>query len=321
MKKLLLSLVSIFFLNACQMEIEVEIPQKPPQLVVVSTMVPYKPNGKYLGVEVFTSRHLFDETENLPVENASVFAFRNGQSFGQLSYLTNNNYNFYPFGYAPLEGPLPGETYRIEVSVPGFNPVWAETTIPQPVEIIQWNLDRIGFFDENGLIYSRVSLLFNDPPGQKNFYEIVVTDVSCQYDANCYSKVVTFEPFITSEPHYPSPVMVHLPKPNRLLFTNQTFQGEQCNINFYYFPGQEVSPGSHITLTGGFIAIQLRHVTEEYYKHFSTMLQARNQRLEDPFHGMGEPINIYSNITNGLGVFAGFNNSVVEVQLNDLEVF
>jgi hypothetical protein len=314
---LIIFLSSAFF--ACEMDVEVDIPEKPPRLVVTSTLVPWSANSWFLGVEVFSSRHIFDESANLPIDNATVRVYRDGDFFGQLSYLSNDNYSFFPFGFPALQGPLPGETYRVEVSAPGFEPVWAETTIPQPVAITHWNLDRIGLFDEDGKVYSRVSLTFNDPPNQTNYYEIVVTPVDCQYRAACYSNLISFESVITGEPSYPSPVMIDSNGARRLLFKDDTFEGKEFTVNFYYFPGQE-HHGSSLVLTGGFYAIQLRHVTEEYYKHFSTLQQARNQRYENILYGMGEPINIFSNITNGFGVFAGFNSSVIELHLNDLAV-
>jgi len=84
--KILLVLIfcsALFF--GCEMDVEVAIPEQPPKLVVISTLVPWSSNPKFLGVEVYSSKHIFNEAENKPVDNATVRIYRNGDFFRQLS--------------------------------------------------------------------------------------------------------------------------------------------------------------------------------------------------------------------------------------------
>jgi hypothetical protein len=59
----------------------------------------------------------------------------------------------------------------------------------------------------------------------------------------------------------------------------------------------------------GVFRFYLMNVSEEYYLYMRSL---ENITYGDPF---SEPSLVYSNITNGLGCFAGFNGSVVEVEI------
>ncbi len=319
MKKVFCCLALIPLYLSCEMELNIEIPDSPPQLVVSSTLVPWTENPKYLGIEVYSSSHIFDETEKTPIDNATVIVYRDGQLFGQLNYLSENDYNFYPMGFSPLKGPLPGELYRVKVSAPDYESVWAETIIPAKIEITDCQIDRVGYFDDNGTVFSRVTLSFNDPAQQTNYYEIVVSDILCQYESFCYRRLTTNESFITSEAYYPTPVNPGLPNPTRLLFRDDTFDGQKASVNFYYFPHQKLADNT-IYLYEGYVVVQLRHITEDYYKHYTTKQQARNFMTTDILYGGGEPINVYSNVNNGLGIVAGFNSSLFVMELDGLYI-
>lgn len=86
---------------------------------------------------------------------------------------------------------------------------------------------------------------------------------------------------------------------------------------FYYFSSQVLDAGIHI-LSWDLISVQLRNVTKEYYDFRSTLLYNTYNQVENMIYGTGEPMNVYSNVENGYGIFAGFNNSIVTMQLDSL---
>lgn len=309
--------ILVVFHFACSKEISIEIPEKQPKLVIEATLVPYSANGKHLGVTVKTSRHIFDTSSAKPITNAEVLIFKNGGLLVSPDY--DSIYQFYPLGFGPMQGPLAGETYRIEVSAPGYKKVFAETHIPEKVLIDTITIDRIGYFDDSGLVYSKLTISFTDPPEEDNYYEIVVTSIGMEYRASAYRALSTFEPFIVNEPHYPDETRIDLKNPNRLLFNDKTFNGQQTELDLYYFASQRLGV-THL-LNSEILSVQLRNISYEYYLYQSTMLHSSFNREADILYGLGEPLNVISNIENGYGIFAGFNNDVHHLELDTLTVW
>jgi hypothetical protein len=88
--------ISLFFLNSCDvtMEIEVDIPSKPPKLVINSTLVPWSiPGMKQLGIDVSSTTHIFDTSEYNPVTDATVLLFKNGEFVDTLKYVARWAWN------------------------------------------------------------------------------------------------------------------------------------------------------------------------------------------------------------------------------------
>lgn len=310
--------VITLLLLSCEQEIEVDIPHTPPKIMINATLVPYElPNGKYLGVELRGSRHIFDSTSNTLITNALVLLYRDSNFMDTLKY--DHVFQFYPVGYAALDGPMAGERYQISVSAPGYSDVYSQTIIPQKVYIDKVEIDRIAFKDEDGLVYSKITLTFNDPLSQNNYYEVVLSDYNNEYNPDDYYELTTYEPYVVSEIHYPPVTNVDLRNPKYLLFNDKSFNGKKVEMTFYYMASQAIHAGVHI-LSGGSILVQLRNVTKEYYDFRSSFLYNTFNQVENMLYGTGEPMNVYSNVENGYGIFAGFNNSIVNIHLDRITV-
>jgi hypothetical protein len=312
-----LYILSIFLLS-CTKEITIEIPEKPASLVIESLLVPYSVNGKYLGIKVTGSQHIFDTTTMEPITNATILLYKDGVLKDTLEYDPSPDISFYPLGFGPMQGPLAGEAYRVEVSAPGYKSVYAETLIPEKVRLDAVIIDRVGYFDDSGLVYSKLTISFTDPPEEDNYYEIVVTSIGMEYRASAYRTLSTFEPFIVNEPHYPDETRIDLKNPNRLLFNDKTFNGQQTELDLYYFASQRLGV-THL-LNSEILSVQLRNISYEYYLYQSTILHSSFNREADILYGLGEPMNVISNIENGYGIFAGFNNDVHHLELDTLTV-
>ncbi|MBW6479488.1 MAG: DUF4249 domain-containing protein [Bacteroidales bacterium] len=303
-----------FFLSSCgkELEIEIEIPANNPKLVVNSTLVPYSlPGGKYLGIELGSSTSIFDTVTHNSIIDASVLLFKNNDFKDTLQYNPDNG--LYSFGYGPFEGPSIGDKYTIEVFAEGYEQVWAETKIPEKVEIIEANIIPVAFINDHGGVWSEVVLTFDDPGNINNYYEIVVvSDISDYlYDPKKFSPLFSHESFITGESYYPSPLRFDLKEPKHLLFNDNSFNGEDVTLSFYYYPPQFMTAKRFVS--HHIVSVQLRNITEEYYLFKTSFLQSLYNQKEDILYGMGEPLNVFSNIENGYGIFAGFNESIVQI--------
>jgi hypothetical protein len=318
------------FMAGCITDIEIEIPEIEPRLVLSSALSPWDfetGGGKQNGVAIYPSRHIFDDSPLMPVTNATVKLYRNGLFFQDLPYDSENHLRFYTVYYPPLQGPMPGEAFRVEVSAPGFEPVYAETVIPSSVPVVNVEIERIAvrkpsenFGDE---IQSRLIITFNDPPDENNFYEVVLSSVGGEFKPIYYHHSTSSNPFITSEPYYPNPLSENVFYPRTLLFSGNSFKGQECKIVLFYRPSRRTIEvdGSWVTLLpADILSVQLRNVSEDYYRHYTTLYHARQVRLEDGLFGVAEPINVYSNVTNGFGLFSSFYPSIIRLTLEEIIV-
>ena len=321
--------ISVSLIISCEItsEIELDIPSKPPKLVINSNLVPWSiPGMKQLGIEISSTYHIFDTSEYKSVTDATVLLFKNGEFVDTIKYVDTLQNRPYPVDYAPFSGPLPGDTYSIEVSAPGYEKVYAKTTIPEKVEILDVSITPVGLIDDSieiivggrrlgGGIWSEVTITFADPPHIENYYEIVVSPIHSFYESKKFYTLFTNESIITGESYYPSPMELHLKNPRQLLFNDRSFNGDTRTISFYYFPPQGWYINSYIEYH--IINIQLRNITAEYYYHKTTLLQSLNNQEEDVLYGMREPLNVFTNIENGHGIFAGFNEDIFQAQIEE----
>lgn len=307
----------LFAFQSCTKEIVIDIPEKAPSLVIESVLLPFDLNGPQLGVKIFESISVFDTSANKSITNANVLIYRNGQLFDTLFY-DNSTDHFYPFGYGPFQGPVAGDHFRLEATAPGFPAVAAETTIPEKVLLDTVTIDRIGFFDESGSVYSKLSVSFSDPSDEDNFYELVVSAIGEEYKPKAFRSLKTYETFIINEPHYPPETRIDLKNPSRLLFNDKTFAGQHVEMSCYFSANQRMG-GEHV-LNAEILAVHLRNVSPEYYHFQTTLLHSSYNRQADILYGLGEPLNVASNVESGYGLFASFNKDRVYLDLDTLTV-
>lgn len=312
MNKIYFVIITLF-LFSCTKEIEIEIPKNKAKLVVYSTIVPFTlPMPKNLGIKLQSSKYIFDTTTS-KIGGAQVLYYENMILKDTLKYVDSINTYVIPLSDYPVEN----NSYSIKIIKEGYDTITASTTIPSKVNITDTAITPIAYFDETGSVFSELAITFTDPVNETNYYEIAVSDIGFTYDnyENFY-ELSTNDNIITSESYYPSLMRFDVHKPKYLLFTDKEFNGLKHTFYIYYTPPQFEEEKRFIA--DHFISIHLRNVTEEYYKFKTTMIQQLNSKQEDILYGMGEPLNVKSNIKNGYGLFAGFNNDIVSLHIPEL---
>ena len=306
-------LVFSFLLISCIREIEVNIPEQEHSLVIYSTIVPFTPpDVKFLNIKVRTTRNIFDTAKNY-TSDALVLMYKNNKIQDTLKYI--DSIHCYPINFFPA----PGDKYFVQVIKKDFKTVTSETFIPAKVKIDTITINPVAYFDEDGSVFSEIAITFTDPVNENNFYELVVSDINFNYDNDAnYYELTTNDNIVTSESYYPSLLRFDVKKPKYLLFNDETINGEQHTLYVYYTPPQHEQ--DYRFISDHFITIQLRNVTEEFYLFKTTMIQQGYSRVEDILYGMGEPLNVISNIQNGHGLFAGFNFDQVSLHIPETKL-
>ncbi|MCF8357612.1 MAG: DUF4249 domain-containing protein [Prolixibacteraceae bacterium] len=211
----------------------------------------------------------------------------NSNTEKELSYQGNGYYSdttYYP---------QYNETYRLIVDVPGYKTLSAVDSLPLPPNIENVYListDRYDI-DLSNYRYHDIYITLNDPVETKNFHEMKcyeLTDkenfISVRLESN--------ENFIVNEGDqdlYKGP----------LLFCDEIINGTnfeflvttRCNINH--------------EAEGLNTALYVVGISETLYKY-------RKQEIRHIVSGYGfwnpiEPVPMYSNVTNGYGIFAGYS--------------
>lgn len=304
-----------FIFMSCQtdMELEIDLPEPEKKLVLNSTFSSFTPPYiKPLQIKLWNSWPVLDTTQASQIKDAKVLWYENGGLLDSLIFdETLEAYTSKEF-YFPVEGAI----YSIEVLKDGYKNISAQNAIPPNVLIQEYKLVPFAGFNSDNIAYSSVSITFNDPGQTENFYEIIVTEVSNEKDKY---QLWTNEKIITEEPWYPSVLSFESKLPQRLLFNDKQINGTEKQIVFYFTPEQVIDRGK-LKIRYSIIDIFLRSVTEEYYNYFTTLLQHKHNQKGDFFYGLSEPLNVFTNVENGYGIFAGFQNSAVTVEIDTLTI-
>ena len=306
----------ILFLFSCTKEIEIKIPKEKHKLVVYSTIVPLTfPYPKDLGIKLQSSKHIFDTTTSI-INDAQVLYYENNILKDTLKYI--DSINTYVISKSMNDYPIVNNSYSIKIIKSGFDTITANTTIPSKVKITDTVITPIAYFDETGSVFSEIAITFTDPINETNFYEVAVSNIAFNYD-NPYDfyELSTNDNIITSESYYPSLMRFDVDKPKYLLFTDKEINGKEHTLNIYYTPPRNLHENGSEYISNHYISIHLRNVTKEYYEFKTTMIQHLYSKQEDILYGMGEPLNVKSNIKNGYGLFAGFNNDIVSLHIDE----
>ncbi len=199
-----------------------------------------------------------------------------------------------------LVGNLPhpfqaGSTYELRAMHPDYPSVYAIQVVPDDFQVDSVRVRKDAVPGEFGDRIDLLEVFLKDQPGVKNYYEVRISKLSyeLQYDPN------TGEYDTTGIASYPLGVEGYN-DPNVLdgyrsggLISDQFFDGQT-----YKFQARFDNP-----MYGSFdssLVIQVRQVTPDFFK-WSRSFQTNYDNGENP---LVEPISIFHNLDNGLGIFS-----------------
>ena len=183
-----------------------------------------------------------------------------------------------------------GKNYSLAVSVPDMDSVFCEDIIPERTIIQNCVLTDSELTDDYGYNVKELKLDFQDSPGP-GFYEVELAGK----DINGEKVFITFSR--NSDPIITSTGLLDY-SPRTLIFTDEMFDGKACSVKIYF--------GSDWYCDYN-LRIILRSVSEAYYKYKEKQFAYLFSLDYDIISGMSEPVNLYSNISGGYGIFAGYS--------------
>ena len=293
MKKLFFLLsVSLIYIS-CEKVIPFEGDVNTPKLVINSVFE----SDSTFKVHVSSSRSVIDTSsfENI-VDAVVTIKDGNGNVIEVLNHVVNG---FYKGQVLPEES----TTYILEVNHPNYAKITASDSLPSPIIIN--SVDTSTILDPINGNRLRISMNFDDPENNQNYYlletysvnEYLIVEnldtIEYELDTTKQFMVLTDEVFQNGGSPWRDQGLF-----NDLLFNgqNKTLEIEIPNEN--WSGSEDGYDWSYKTLT---LRLYLHNITISYY-YYRTSLELFQNASGNPF---AQPVQVYSNIENGFGVFAG----------------
>jgi hypothetical protein len=257
----------------------------------------------------------FLSNENIQVlEEAEVWLYENNSIVDQLKLHKETN----EFDYFLLDSfkPKAGNEYKVEVNYKD-NQVTGETHIPAKTAIQSLVLDTTQFIVKNEQEYYKCSISFTDDLIQ-NYYQILLIRQSYNKSRILYveGQDTLRDTTIVNRSFEPINIEAIDPQINRgqfatgILLPDDNFNGTLFTIEFLV-PAFQVQKRGFYDIEEIDLYFVLRTITREMYE-FELTANRQGWIIDNPF---AEPLPVTGNIENGLGVFAGYNQDLIKVEI------
>jgi len=251
-------------------------PKVDPQLVVYSFLSPEEEN---ITVEVRRTMPIFSGSRsgNDTVANATVKIIH-GSTEQLIPYVGKGQYILKQTNF-PL---TPGQTYRIEVSVPSGELVKGSTTIP--ISLV--SIDSVNLSQQRGPFGFTIDLLqlkWMDNSAEKNYYQV--------YTA--------YTPFSEDSTIVPSSDFLEI---DNQVIADELARNNQMSLSVQTSLNSEIGDTTKIDVV-------LANTDEAYYRYHILRL---NYAGNNPF---SEPTVMFNNVTGGVGVVASYRKTKRTLEL------
>ena len=218
------------------------------------------------------------------------------------------------------ERPQPGVAYTLRVSAPGFTSVEGTGTLPDASQATITHTVETGATPSRRLVH--VAMTLDDPPGPTR-YALQVLHLRALVDASTATVTplpAALFPFSSADETlgdpFPNPLDPDNPVYYQALFDDRPFDGMSRTVTFDFAYDESPAPTTGPAVRRAFIVVVLS-LSDDLYQYARTDPE---QALfgDNPF---AEPLRVHSNMSNGLGIFAGFQPSAYPILSDSLPGF
>lgn len=286
-------LLSLLLLAGCETSLDFQL-DAPPKLTIISHLTPGSWEGQR--VHVYASQSPSDSSQFYTPDNLVVNVTEHDADITiRLENTVENGKTYFIF---PEDFLKAGYTYSITAFAPGFDLVQATTIIPRPSTISNLTIKNIKIQQSDIHEFKKnihYTLQFDIDHFETNrYYHLVFYNEYRGHE----DTLVILDPQLNDNqnftPHYDYGVLV------------DKFDLEEGKPLTFEF--QDWVVGNHDLIR---VYVELRSITEDYYKYHSTLARQVLIR-QDPF---AEPVTIFNNIEGGYGNFSGFTHNITSSDL------
>ena len=304
MKTALRLLLLLTALPACEQVIEPDLPDHRPRLVLQAF---FTSDGVWTA-HVGRSFRMLDlrlaPYESRTVADAEVELLAGDRVVSELAF--SDAAQAYLFDGDSLEA---GETYSLQVSVPGFETIRATDTVPRPVptSILWFRAPASSRSGSGGSGDFSVKLEIEDPPGEENYYQVSLYRVFAgrgasriEYSFSTNDPSILADNSVDGSPFEGGEVEEDAPYFKDTLFDGRTHRIElSSNLD-----GDPDPSGTYL---------QVLYISEAHYEYLKSA-RLHDYTQDNPF---AEPLNVQGNVENGYGIFAGYSSRTFELTLDE----
>ena len=271
------SIFILFICLGCELIVDIDVPFEHNDLTVNSF---FNPDSLWKA-RVTLNRFILDTLPLSKINNALVVVYEDGHPVDTLMSKGDGYYK------SDTGKPMIGKTYELKAIAEKYQAVSGVCQVPIPVEIMD---AKFSVLLRDNSQTDIIKIKFKDPPQQKNYYNIVLLSRGEEY-----SYPVRFE---SDDPSF-----------EKASFSYSDYGYGGLLLKDILFDGQETEITIQSTELGysylDEVVVILRSVSEDYYRYKTTLaLQASTSG--DP---LAQPVNVYSNLDGGFGIFAGYSQS------------
>lgn len=281
-------------LVSCEDAFETTLTIDPPEHIDRLVMHAYgSTNDNDLQVSLSKSTPLLSSNTPSQISNAIVTLWKGDALIATLEEV-NNGFSA-EFNYILPSGTIvyeKGSTYRLEAEATGFEKIIGRATVPNDVPLQDLRYEEEGTSLEPGDFNSEVEIDFEDAPQEENFYEIGLRRFVENFGNPFYREIDidTFDPAAQEGISYAN-----------LIVNDLSFDGESKTLPIIF------NRQSSQAIDDLFV---LWRVTSEDHYLFNKTARRQINTEENPF---STPVQIYSNIENGIGIFSIVNEQLIKV--------
>jgi hypothetical protein len=312
MRNIIIFLVVSLVLFSCEKTIQIDIPDNGRKLVVNS----FFGADSVLMVSLTESQYILDsKPEFEKVSNAEISLFEEGSFIEKLQETIEGDYK----GTYILRA---DKNYKLEVKAGNYPELLTESYIPRKTEMNK--LEVINTKDEEGYEAIGFTLNFKDDPQAENFYFIQVyehikehgtsyetgNDTVYIYDNKMY--LYSTDPNAYSDDWYLD---------DGLLLNDDLLNGKEYSLKFFGYGGYGYyysyydefgNPIEQDNLEVTYY-VSFYSVSKAYYLYYKTL--AKHLAAQDEF--FMEPVQAYTNVENGFGIFAGYSVDIDSAKIQN----
>ncbi len=236
--------------------------------------------------------------------------------------------------------PTQGNKYSINVKKEGLDDVYASIQIPNPIRVKDYKvygkkpLDPYYSYE-----MAHFSVTIEDPADQANYYELSVVGYGLSYSTDYFFNEETGEwvSIVTDSNQVVSQLNLYSDDPilsenfswfgNNIFFEDRAINGKTYELVVYTdffsmgyteFEGSEGS-GGYGTFYNGVeydsLHIFVNSIPEELYLYRTSF----TKHIEASGNPLAQPVQVFSNIENGYGIFAGYSTTLVKINKESLD--
>lgn len=292
MQKSIIAFGSLVILLSCSKLVTIDIPDIESELNANAILVAGSPVTLYLS----QSKSLND-TSAIMVSAAHTELYQDEHFAEALQETEKGIY----YGSTEVHE---NHTYRILIRADGFPLLQSGDSLVSAPDIKDYQRLTIAGYTNDGMYYSAARFSITDPPDTRDYYEVALYRISSTGKSRALDLFPTDDPVILNE-GLPMSVGPGFP------FSDEIFDGETQNITMNYGLSWTTTMGDSVIIEEYDpyyrLVVEIRKTSRDYYLFRRSLILQVNGKFPDFWNGLGNPSALYSNVDNGLGIFAGYS--------------